>query len=367
MARIAIDGRKYFDFGIGTYIQQLVKALSLLNTSHEFILYASRSDVDSISLPLGWKILTAEYPKYSVSEIASFGYRAKRDGVAVFHEPHYTLPLRIRDISVVTIHDIIHLRFPEFFSRVQRAYSHAMIWHSLKHSRSVSVDSEFTKNDLLKTFHVNADKINVVHLGVGDQFRPIQRTGVVEDFRLRFSLDRPYILYVGNVKPHKGVDTLLKSFAGALKYADLDLVTVGGSLNEDDSLKALSLELNISSRVKELGRLSSDDLVAAYNAAEVLVMPSRYEGFGLPALEAMACGTPTIVSNAASLPEIAGDAALLFRVGESKELADGILQLLKSTTLKNEITAKGKKRASQFTWANTAAKTLAIYEQIIGS
>jgi len=365
MALIAIDGRKYLDFGIGTYIQELAKALSSLHPPHEFILYAMPSDVNTISLPDGWRLIVADYPKYSLSEIAFFGFRAKRKGVAVFHEPHYTLPLGVSDISVVTIHDIIHLRFPGIFSRAQRVYARSMIWHSLKHSRIVSVDSQFTKKDILRTFPINPDKISVVHLGVGDQFQPMRDSGTVQDFKLRFGVVRPFILYVGNVKPHKGLDVLLNAFARIRKSVDLDLVTIGGTVEDSEPLKTLSRELNIRGYLKELGRVKGKDLVAAYNAAEVLVMPSRYEGFGLPALEAMACGTPAVVTNAGSLPEVMGDAALVVDVGNERELADRILLLLRDSSLRREQIEKGRKRCKEFTWAKTAAQTLRMYEQVI--
>jgi glycosyltransferase involved in cell wall biosynthesis len=365
MAVIALDGRKYFDFGIGTYIQQLVRSLSLLNTSHNFVLYASPADRTSIVPPSGWTVAEAAYSKYSFSEIAAFGFKARRDHIEVFHEPHYTLPVGLKNISVATIHDIIHLRFPELFSPLQRAYSRAMIWHALKNSRTVIVDSEFTKRDILSTFQTNPDKIKVIPLGVGEQFRQVKNNGKVADFRRKFGLERQYVLYVGNVKPHKGMGTLLEAFHRIHRSNDLDLVLVGGMIHDDVQLPRMVQEFGMTGRIKELGRLSDDDLVMVYNGAEALVMPSRYEGFGLPALEAMACGVPVLVSNAASLPEVAGDAALVFEVGNSKELAEGLARLLKEPSLRRNMIQKGKARAKQFTWKETATRTMDVYEQII--
>jgi glycosyltransferase involved in cell wall biosynthesis len=366
MALIAIDGRKYFDFGIGTYIQQLVKSLSRLKSIHKFVLYASSEDIASVSLPPGWTIAEANYPKYSISEIGLFGLRTKVDKVDVFHEPHYTLPIGIGNISVVTIHDIIHLRFPQLFGRFQRLYSYSMIRHSVRHSRFVIADSEFTKKDILSTFRLNPDKIKVIHLGVSEQYRPLRGHGQLDDFRKRFGIQRPFILYVGNVKPHKGIDILLTAFGQVRKKVDMDLVLVGGSILQDRVLGSLAQGAGIDDRILELGRLNEEDLVMAYNAAEVLVMPSRYEGFGLPALEAMACGTPVLVSNAASLPEIVDDAAIIFKVGNSRELADALLRLLKEPALRREMIKKGREQARKFTWIQTAKQTLDLYEQIIG-
>lgn len=365
MAVIAIDGRKYFDFGIGTYIQQLVKSLSSLKSPHRFILYASPEDVPKISLPHGWTIAEARYRKYSLGEIGFFGYRAIRDGVDVFHEPHYTLPMGIRDRSIVTIHDIIHLRFPELFSRFQRTYSYVMIRHSLRNSRFIITDSEFTKRDILASFRLHEDKIRVIPLGVGDQYRQLNKGQWFDEFKKRFGLQRPFILYVGNVKPHKGIGTLLNACKQLLISQDFDLGMVGGSIAQDPTLARLVRELGISNHIKELGRLSDEDMVKAYNTAEVLVMPSLYEGFGLPALEAMACGTPVVVSNAASLPEVVGDGAAVFHAGNSPELADVMWRVLRESTFRKDLIRKGKKRAKKFVWSETAAETMALYEKVL--
>jgi glycosyltransferase involved in cell wall biosynthesis len=366
MAVIAIDGRKYFDFGIGTYIQQLVKSLSLLKTKHSFLLYIDPADKSSILLPPGWTMAEVDFGKYSVSEIGMFGRRARKDRVDVFHEPHYTLPVGMKDSSVVTIHDIIHLRFPQFFGKFQRLYSHSMIWHSLRNSRFVIADSEYTKKDILSTFRTPPDKIKVIHLGVGEQYQSLGDRDRIEEFRKRFRIDRPFVLYVGNVKPHKGIDTLLSAFNVVWRKEDLDLVLVGGSIRQDPLLQSLAVEFGMEDRIKELGRVKDDDLVTAYNAAEMLVLPSRYEGFGLPALEAMACGTPVIVSDAASLPEIVGNAAIVFKVGSVGELADGFLRLRKEVSMRQEMVMKGIDHATKFTWTETAAQTVAIYDQIVG-
>jgi glycosyltransferase involved in cell wall biosynthesis len=366
MAVIAIDGRKYFDFGIGTYIQQIVKSLSSLKTKHSFLLYVDPADKSSISLPRDWTMAEVNYGKYSLSEIGMFARRAKKDRVDVFHEPHYTLPAGMNDCSVVTIHDIIHLRFPQLFGRLQRVYSQAMVWHALKHSRFVIVDSEFTKKDILNTFRIQPDKINVIHLGVGEQYRTLHEERKVLEFRKRFDIERQFILYVGNVKPHKGIETLLSAFSVVCRKEDWDLVLAGGSIQRDPNLHSLVVKSGIEDRIKELGRLNDDDLVTAYHAAAMLVMPSRYEGFGLPALEAMACGTPVIVSDAASLPEIVGDAAIVFKVGNVQELADGFQKLTKQPALRQEMVHKGIERAKTFTWKKTAERTLDIYERIVG-
>jgi glycosyltransferase involved in cell wall biosynthesis len=365
MASIAIDGRKYFDFGIGTTIQQLIRSLSDLNSHHRFALYTEVADEAKIVLPPGWERRPISYKKYSIGEIVMFGRQIKKEHVDVFHEPHYTLPIGLRDCSVVTINDMIHVRFPEFFNLAQRGYAYAMIRHALAHSRIVITISDFTKNDILRSFGVKEEKIRAIPLGVGAEFRPRRDDAVLGLFRQKFHLQNEYILYVGNTKPHKGIGTLLEAYKGIHPRGELDLVFVGGSVMEDPILSQQIDRLDVSSRIHDLGRIASDDLISAYNGARCLVMPSLYEGFGLPVLEAMACGTPVITSDAAALPEVVGDSGLMFKAGNSHELMGVLQDLIRDHQLEKELIQKGLKRAQRFTWRNTARQTLDVYEEIL--
>jgi len=364
MALIAIDARKYFDFGIGTYVQQLVKSLAALDDRNEYLLYVDSQDANNVALPSGWNMETVDYRKYSVGEIVQFGNKVRRRGVQVFHEPHYTLPAGLKRLALVTIHDIIHLRFPQYFNVAQRAYSYSMIWHALRSSQSVTTDSEFTKQDILQTFRIPENKVNVIPLGVGDQFRELDDGVQLDDFRSKHRIERPYILYVGNVKPHKGIAILLEAFKSIRGTMDVDLVLVGGSMQQDGSLLTRAREYGILGHIHSLGRVPDDELLLAYNAAEVLVMPSYYEGFGLPALEAMACGTPVIVTNAASLPEVVGNAALIVTAGNPSELAAAMQAVLMESTTRHDLIRKGKDHVRSYTWARTARETLVLYNTI---
>jgi len=364
MGLIAIDGRKYFDYGIGTYVRELVRSLRALESAHKFLLYSSPEDTHAIPPSPGWEIVEVGYKKYSLQEILLLGRRAKRQGVQVFHEPHYTLPIGLGGRSVVTIHDIIHLRFPQYFSRLERTYSYPMVWHSLNHSRFVITDSDFTKQDILSTFHLEEKRIKVIPEGVGGQYRPMKNTPRIGEFKKQFGIQAPFILFVGNIKPHKDLPTLLEAFRILRRSKDVDLAIVGGLLRQDPSLARQAVEWGISDHIKELGHLTDEELVLAYNAAEALVLPSRYEGFGLPALEAMACGTPVIVSNAASLPEVVGNAAVIFGAGNAAELGDSLATVLRESSLQQDLIRKGKDRASKFTWTNAAKQTLALYDHI---
>ena len=364
MALVALDVRKYNDYGIGTYLRNLVEQLAALNSAHKFLLFAAPDDEKSESFPDAWEISPVHYGKYSLSEVLFFAGKARAKGVSVFHSPHYTLPFGLKGRGVVTIHDLIHLRFPQHFSLLQRAYSYGMIWHAIHDSRFIITDSEFTKLDILRSFRVREEKIIPIPLGVSEQFHQKADPSMVEDFKLKFDLKYPYILFVGNTKPHKGLDVLLRAFKDVLTlFPEVDLVFIGGSPDSDKSLQMLMNNPVLSKKVKSLGRISNDELILAYQGAEMFVLPSLYEGFGLPALEAMACGIPVIVSDAGSLPEVVGDAAIICKSGNYGMFAEAIMNLLRNSILKNEMIEKGKAHSAGFPWRATAQKTLEVYEK----
>ena len=239
-----------------------------------------------------------------------------------------------------------------------------MIWHAIHDSRFIITDSEFSKLDILRSFHVREEKIVPIHLGVSEQFHRRIAPSLVADFKVKFKLEYPYILFVGNTKPHKGLDVLLRAFKEVLTlFPDVDLVFAGGTPESEKPLKALMNTPALSKRVKSLGRISNDELILAYHGAEMFILPSLYEGFGLPALEAMACGVPVIVSDAGSLPEIVGNAAIICESGNHGMFAEAMINLFRDPMLKNEMIEKGKKHSAGFPWRVTAQKTMEVYEK----
>jgi glycosyltransferase involved in cell wall biosynthesis len=365
MSVIALDARKYFDFGIGTYIQHLIREYASMQPTHDFLLFIAPEEATTIVVPERWKTSVVPYGKYSLGEMFLLGRKVKANNVSVFHSPHYTLPFGLTSPSVVTIHDLIHLRFPQFFSPVQRAYSFGMIRHAIGAARFIITDTEFTKQDILRSFRAAEQKIIPIHLGVSEQFRQKNNPAEAEGFKVKFRLERPYILFVGNTKPHKGLHILLRAFKEVLEVAsDIDLVFVGGPVSGNEDLQRLISSFDLAGKVRSLGRLPDGELVLAYGGAEMLVLPSLYEGFGLPALEAMACGIPVIVSDAASLPEIVGDAAIICGTGKPDAFADAMMSLLRDSHLKADMIKRGLKHASTFSWKVTAQKTMDVYNRI---
>jgi glycosyltransferase involved in cell wall biosynthesis len=366
MAHIAIDARKYFDFGIGSYLQNLISALPDLRSNHTYSLLVAPNDIQRIACPQEWTKHSTPYKRYSLGELMLLGRQARRLGADILHEPHYTLPIGLKGRSVVTIHDLIHLKMPQFFSPAQRAYARTVIGHAVRHAGAVIVDSQKTKDDILEMFKVKEQDVEVIHLGVRPMFRKLEDRSVVERFLSAAELKRPYVLYVGNVKPHKNIPRLLSAFAQIRSQRDdLELVFVGGSCKEERGLAEQAQRLGIIGAIRDLHHVSDEELICAYNGAEVLVLPSLYEGFGYPVLEAMSCGTPTVVSTAGSLPEIAGIASLMVDPTRPEQLAEAVLNVVRDPEMKRDLIAKGKINVQRFSWRATAGKTVDIYEKVL--
>ncbi len=366
MARIGIDARKYFDYGIGTYIQELVKEFQQLQSSHSFLLFLAPEDMMRVQPQNGTTTVESRFGKYSVGEFFNYGAYIRRHEVDLFHEPHYTLPRGLQGRSVVTIHDLIHLKFPEYFNPVQRAYAAFMIRQAVTKAGALIVISRKTKEDIVARFGVREDRVHVIYNGVSERFRKIERSTALDDFRKSKGLDKPYVLYVGGLGRHKNIPVLLKAFRLVrASRSELDLVFAGERLFDNEELSTLARELDVVSAIKDCGRMDGEELVLLYNSASIVVLPSLYEGFGFPALEVMACGTPAIVSDRGSLPEVAGNGGLSFEANRPDSLAEALMKTLDDSQFRSQLVERGTMRAAQFTWRAAAKQTLAVYESLL--
>jgi glycosyltransferase involved in cell wall biosynthesis len=360
---VGIDARKYYDFGIGTYIRNLADHFDRQDQDR-FTYIVSAEDAGVIGGHHRGTTIVNRSKKYSVGELFSVSRQANRAGLSLFHAPHYTLPLGLSMRSVVTVHDVIHLRFPEYFSRLQRAYARIMIGHACRASEAVIVDSAFAARELTRFVPCPEGKIHVIPLGVSSQFSPADDDAGTSEFRRKFDLTGRILLYVGSLKPHKNFSAVLRSLAGLAQWKDVRVVCIGEKLEENAPLSALCSDIGVGQRVRSLGWLPERDLISAYRASTALLMPSFYEGFGFPVLEAMACGTPVVASNAASIPEVAGDAAILFDPSEAGGLTDAIRTVLDDSSLRSSLRGKGLARAKLFTWERCADATLKLYRSL---
>jgi glycosyltransferase involved in cell wall biosynthesis len=265
--------------------------------------------------------------------------------------------------TVVTIHDLIHLHFREYRrSPIKGAYVQVMMRRAVA-SDYVIVPSENTRRDLIELIGAKPDRIVVIPYGLDGSFNQGLPLADCQSVAQRYGLSGRYILYSGAFKPHKNLPTLLRAWQ-AVKWDGNLAIAGGGSGREEAVHFGLARELGLLGRVVFLGWVPRKDMPALTRAATALVHPSRYEGFGLPVLEAMACGTPVIAANSSSIPEVVGDAALLVEVDSVSELAASIQRMIDSSSLRSELSERGIRRAALFSWERAARATLQLYDQL---
>ncbi|MCK4315215.1 MAG: glycosyltransferase family 4 protein, partial [Anaerolineae bacterium] len=264
----------------------------------------------------------------------------------------------------VTIHDLGYLRYPEAHTRRQRTYLRWSTSWNAHQSAHLLLDSETTKADLVARYRVRPEKMTVVYPGWDETLRPLTDAAALAAVRARYGLDRPYILHVGTLQPRKNLVRLVEAFA-CIRDGRVGLVLAGGKGWLYDELFATVETLGLSKEVIFPGYVMNDDLPLWYNAATTLAYPSLYEGFGMQVLEAQACGTPVLTSNVSSLPEAAGDAALMVHPRDVKALAAGLNRLLADEHLRRQLRAAGLAHARQFTWSRTARETARVYRRAL--
>jgi glycosyltransferase involved in cell wall biosynthesis len=363
--RIGIDARKLHDFGIGTYIRNLLRQLARLDRQTEFVVLCRPDDREALSL-LGenFRAVPETSGNYSISEQIRIPLALKREGVTLFHAPHYVLPPLVRCRSVVTIHDCIHLMFPQYLpNRFALAYARTSIALAARRATRVMTVSESSKRDILRFVDAKPEKIDVIYNAFDERFGVEPLEEAVVRVRERYQLHDEFVLYAGNVKPHKNLERLIEAFDLVRKRGldRLKLVMIGDEISKYAGLRRAVHQHQLHKYVRFLGYLPEETLAVMYRLAGVFVFPSLYEGFGLPPLEAMASGTPVVTSNVSSLPEVAGDAAVLVDPYSPQAIADGIYQVLTDESLRRSLRQKGVARAAQFSWEQSVRRIRAIY------
>jgi len=366
--RIGIDVRKLHDFGIGTYIRNLLRHLARLDRETEYVLLARPEDSQTLdALGENFRTVSETSGNYSIAEQITIPWRLRREHVALFHAPHYVLPPLVSCRSVVTIHDCIHLMFPQYLpNRLALAYARTSIAMASKRATRVLTVSESSKRDILRFVDVPADKIDVIHNAYDERFGVEPREEDVVRVRERYQLHDEFVLYAGNVKPHKNLGRLIEAFHLVRNRGlqHLKLVLIGDEISKYAALRRAVHQHQLHKYVRFLGYLPEETLAVMYRLAGVFVFPSLYEGFGLPPLEAMASGTPVVTSNVSSLPEVAGDAALLADPYDPAAIADAIYRVLTDESLRRDLRHKGLARAQQFSWEASVRRVLEIYRQV---
>jgi glycosyltransferase involved in cell wall biosynthesis len=366
--RIAIDARKLHDFGIGTYIRNLLRGLAKIDKTTEYVLFCNPED-GAVAGELGPNFRAVPEPAghYSITEQVSIPLAVKRARVDLFHAPHYVLPALTPGPTVVTIHDCIHLMFPQYLKhRMGYAYARASIWTAAHKSDRIFTVSEQSKRDILKFFKVPPEKIVVTPNAIDDRFGIKPSDELVMQTRERYQLSNPYILYVGNIKPHKNLERLIEAFhyVRSQGRSELELLIIGDEISKLQTLRRAVHRHGLHRYVRFHGHVSDQTLAVLYRLASVFVFPSLYEGFGLPPLEAMASGTPVVTSNVSSLPEVVGDAAVFVDPYSSDAIAEGILEVLRSAHLRARLREKGYARVQEYSWMRSVERVREIYGEV---
>ena len=367
--RIAIDARKLRDFGIGTYIRNILMELSRLDRTTEYVVLCRPDDLDTGDvLGTNFRMVPESAPTYSIAEQFKIPLALERERVRMVHEPHYVLPPLVRCRAVVTIHDCIHLMFPQYLpGKLAYVYAKGSMWSAARKAHRILTVSEASKRDILRFFDVPPDKVSVIYNAIDERFLAPPNTAHMDLVRQRYQLDHPFVLYVGNIKPHKNIQRLIDAFGRVRARGcqdDLKLVIIGDEISKYPTLRQAVHKHKLDKHVRFLGFQPMETLAAFYRLARVFVFPSLYEGFGLPPLEAMACGTPVVTSNVSSLPEVAGGAALLVDPYDPESIAHGICQALTDEPLRANLIARGLERARSFSWAQSVRRIHEIYMDV---
>ncbi len=360
--RIGVDARKWRDGGIGTYIRNLLAVFLDRPQPHRFIVFLLREDIGSLARPGSpAEEVRVRAGKYSISEHWLLARAARRAGVDLYHSPHYTLPLPIHCPAVVTVHDLIHVRFSRFFPAGAGIYTRTIAGAAVRKARIVLVDSAHVRQDVMEILGVPEARIRVIPLGVSNQFAP-RPADETDRFLRGRSLPSAYFLYVGARKKHKNLVLLIDALARMPQSERLPLVLSGPAWSLGHHLAQRAVRAGVSTCIHFTGPLHSDeDLALLYSGAALYLQPSLDEGFGLPPLEAMACGTPVLSSSAGALPETLGDAAVLLPPSEPEVWAEAMQGLLTDSLRRGNLIRRGIERARGFTWERTAESTMRAY------
>jgi glycosyltransferase involved in cell wall biosynthesis len=362
--------------GIGRYTRNLIRALAELDTGHEYTLFVAGGwgDGDGLgswpanfrirSLPLSdrWMHILWQRMRVPVPIQAITG------PLDLFHSPDFVLPPVRHTPAILTVHDLSFLRVPECYLPTFRRYLEGAVTRAVRRAGCILADSQCTRSDLIQLMNVEPERIVVIYPGVEARFRPVQDEQTLASVRTRYELPRQFVLGLGTLQPRKNFEGLVDSFGRLLAergdsapFEDLYLVIVGGKGWMCEQMLALVERSGLGDRVRLPGFAADEDLPAIYSLASVFAFPTWYEGFGLPVLEAMACGTPVVAADNSSLPEVVGSAGLMVDAADAEALAEALARLLADRALRRQLVADGRERAKRFTWEGAAQQLLHAY------
>ena len=377
MARVGLNAlvlrtdASYRNAGPSRYTTNLVEAVFAQRSDHEFTLFLNEQVSKLPFTPAqSIRVLRTRAPTSRTSirvlwEHLAAPWHIGAARLEVVHSMLNVVPLAAPTRHVVTVHDLSFMRTPGAHPTHRRWYLTAATWLSARRARAVLADSHATKQDIVELLGVDADRVHVVYPGRDAAFHPRPHASV-QAFRQDNGLDRPFVLFVGTLEPRKNVDVLVRAF-GLVARTEFegDLVLAGGSGWATEGIDAALKESPVRNRIHRIGYVKQEDLPYWYCAADLVVYPSSYEGFGIPVLEAMASGTPVITSNRSSLPEVAGGAAVTVDPRDIRQLATAMTAVLASPARRTQMHERGLAQAKQFDWTVAAERCLTLYQHAL--
>lgn len=371
--RIVIDARMYRESGVGRYIRNLLSHIERLDKNNQYYIFLLKDDYDTLLCPGNFHKILINFRWYGFSEQVKLPKILNELNLDLVHFPHFNVPIFYQGKFVVTIHDLIHQHFqmrrattldPLTYKIKQIGYR-TVFKGAISRALKILVPSNYVKNLLVDEWKVEDERVVVTHEAVDDKLLSIvsslskKESAKVLD---KFNIKRPFIFYIGNAHPHKNVEGLIRVF-GELreKYSSLSLVLSGHDHYFWERIK----NENPNPGIIYTGYVDDRQLVTLYRQAACFVLSSFEEGFGIPLLEAFACGCPVVSSNAGSLPEVGGDAAIYFDPHDVRDMGNKIERVLNDKNLRNELMGKGQKRVKLYSWDKLAKQTLEVYKQCV--
>ena len=372
--RVVIDGRMILPqmSGIGRYLISLSRALHDLGDDTLFELWLQEDlSIDHPARKLAgenFQVRVLPVKHMSLSGQWQIPFEAARSHADVLHFPHFDLPWATPGRIVATIHDLKYIAHPEFFPHFEeskRLAMHLMMAFTCRRSQLILCDSKWTAQDLHARIGVPKQKLRPVPLGVDERLFISSLPDALQELRQRMHLDQPFILFVGERRPHKNLIGLMKAFSLFRRMSNqpYQLVIAGKPYADYQEPETIAKQFGLSDSICFLDYVAEYDLPVLYQAAEAFISLSHYEGFGLPILEAMASGTPVVAANCTALPEVVGEAGMLVDPDNPDQAADALRQIVRGGAQREQMIALGSERARQYTWERTAQKTLEIYRE----
>ncbi len=367
--RIGVDARivYYARGGIRNYVLRLLEALAPLDVDTDYYVLHSRKDRNPPLSGLNFHSVACWTPAHHRLERWALGVEVTHLGLDLLHATDSIPPAFGFPRSVITVHDLNYLYYPQFLTAQSRRYYNRQIEWAVRRADHILADSHATKSDLVSLLGVPSEKVTVVHLAADPAFRLLPEA---EAWRVvaQYGLEPGYLLFVGTLEPRKNLPGLLQAYRLSLDAQGTvpPLVVVGGKGWLYDEIFEHVEALRLNEHVRFLHNVPDADLPGFYNAAGVLAIPSFYEGFGLPVLEALACGAPVVAAERASLPEVVGEAGILVNPDDAGDIAQALARALTDESLRSRMREMGLAQAARFTWECAARETLAVYRQVVG-